>query len=79
MSDWNDVIALNQTAVFAVSQMFARHVIAARAPGRIINIASLMTFAARRTTAAYDQAKAVNAVMGGGIDDVIENAKKFQG
>ncbi len=28
----------------------------------------------RRTTAAYEQAKAVNAVMGGGIDDVIDPA-----
>ena len=28
----------------------------------------------RRTAAAYDQAKAVNAVMGGGIDDVIDQA-----
>lgn len=57
LQDWNDVIALNQTAVFAVSQMFARHLIAAKAPGRIINIASLMTFAARRTTAAYTASK----------------------
>jgi acetyl-CoA carboxylase carboxyltransferase component len=28
----------------------------------------------RRTRAAYDEAKAVNAVMGGGIDDVIDPA-----
>jgi acetyl-CoA carboxylase carboxyltransferase component len=28
----------------------------------------------RRTTEAYDTAKAVNAVMGGGIDDVIDPA-----
>src|SRR5262249_60689531 len=29
----------------------------------------------RRTRAAYDEAKAVNAVMGGGIDDVIDPAE----
>jgi gluconate 5-dehydrogenase len=57
MEDWNDVISLNLTAVFALSQAFARHLIAANAPGRIINIASLMTFAARRTTAAYTASK----------------------
>ena len=57
LADWNDVIAVNQTAVFAVSQMFARHLIAAQTPGRVINIASLMTFAARRTTAAYTASK----------------------
>ena len=39
MEDWNDVISLNLTAVFALSQAFARHLIAANAPGRIINIA----------------------------------------
>jgi gluconate 5-dehydrogenase len=57
MEDWNEVISLNLTAVFALSQAFARHLIAAKAPGRIINIASLMTFAARRTTAAYTASK----------------------
>lgn len=57
LADWNDVISLNQTAVFAVSQMFARHLIADQAPGRIINIASLMTFAARKTTVAYTASK----------------------
>jgi len=57
MEDWNDVIELNLTAVFALSQAFARHLIAAKAPGRIVNIASLMTFGARRTTAAYTASK----------------------
>ncbi len=54
---WNEVMSLNVTAVFALSQAFAQHLIKAGKPGRIINIASLMTFAARRTTAAYTASK----------------------
>lgn len=57
MEDWNAVISLNLTAVFALSQAFARHLIAAGEKGRIVNIASLMTFGARRTTAAYTASK----------------------
>ena len=57
MEDWHDTIALNLTAVFALCQAFARHLIAAGAPGKIINIGSLSNFAARRTTAAYSASK----------------------
>ena len=57
MEDWNDTLAVNLSATFATSQAFARHLIAAGAPGKIINIASLMTAAARRTTAAYTASK----------------------
>ncbi|MEK7406719.1 MAG: glucose 1-dehydrogenase [Acidobacteriota bacterium] len=57
MADWDDTIAVNLTAVFLLSQAFARHSIAAGACGKIINIASLMTAAARRTTAAYAASK----------------------
>jgi gluconate 5-dehydrogenase len=56
-SDWDDTIAVNLTAAFVLSQAFARHAIAAGAGGSIINIASMMTFAARRTTAAYTASK----------------------
>lgn len=57
MEDWNDTLAINLTAMFALSQCFARHCFAAGAQGRIINIASLMTAAARKTTAAYTASK----------------------
>jgi len=57
LSDWNEAIALNLTAVFVISQAFARDCIARKRRGRIINIASLMTAAARRTTAAYAATK----------------------
>jgi len=57
LQDWNDVIGINLTASFLMAQAFAKHLIAAGAPGRIINIASLMTAAARKTTTAYTASK----------------------
>ncbi len=57
IADWNDTLAINLTAVFLLSQAFARSCIAVGARGKIINIASLMTAAARRTTAAYTASK----------------------
>lgn len=57
MADWNDTLAVNLTAVFLLSQAFARSCFATGTRGKIINIASLMTAAARRTTAAYTASK----------------------
>lgn len=57
LEDWHQVLQLNTTAVFEISRCFARRLIAKNAPGRIINIASLMTIAARRGTAAYTASK----------------------
>jgi len=57
IADWNDTLAINLTAVFLLSQAFARTCIAKGTRGKIINIASLMTAAARRTTAAYTASK----------------------
>ncbi len=57
IADWNDTLAINLTAVFLLSQAFARSCFAAGERGKIINIASLMTAAARRTTAAYTASK----------------------
>ena len=57
MEDWDDTLAINLTATFVLSQAFARASFAAGSPGKIINIASLMTVAARRTTAAYTASK----------------------
>jgi gluconate 5-dehydrogenase len=54
---WQDTLAVNLTAVFVLSQAFARVCIACGQKGRIINIASLMTVASRRTTAAYTASK----------------------
>jgi gluconate 5-dehydrogenase len=57
LEDWHQVLQLNTTAVFEISRCFARRLIAKQLPGRIINIASLMTVAARRGTAAYTASK----------------------
>lgn len=57
LDDWNETITVNLTAVFMLSQAFARHCIAAGAKGKIVNIASLMTAAVRRTNAPYAASK----------------------
>lgn len=57
LDDWNAVININTTAVFELSRSFARHLIGEGRGGRIINIASLMTSAARTGTSAYAASK----------------------
>lgn len=57
LSDWNDVQAVNTTAVFELSRCFARNLIALERKGKVINIASLMTAAARRGISAYTASK----------------------
>jgi gluconate 5-dehydrogenase len=57
LAEWELILTLNLTSVFVLCQCFARHLIAAEVPGRIINIASLATAAARRNTAAYTASK----------------------
>lgn len=53
LSDWNDVMSVNVTAIFELSRCFARMRIANGGGGRIVNLASLMTAAARPGTSAY--------------------------
>ncbi len=43
-ADWDAVLDVNLKSVFFLSQAFARHLIAAGKPGKIINIASLLSF-----------------------------------
>jgi gluconate 5-dehydrogenase len=57
LPEWEEILTVNLTAVFVLCQCFARHLIAAGAPGRIVNIASLATAAARRGNAAYTASK----------------------
>lgn len=54
---WNEVMALNATAIFELSRAWARHRIAAGGGGKCINIASLMTSAARPGTSPYTASK----------------------
>jgi gluconate 5-dehydrogenase len=57
LDDWNEVIAVNTTAVFELCRSFARVRIAQGKGGRIINIASLMTAAARPGISPYTASK----------------------
>lgn len=57
LADWNQVMAVNATAIFELSRCFARGLIAAAHKGKIVNIASLMTAAARRGVSAYTASK----------------------
>jgi gluconate 5-dehydrogenase len=57
LSDWNKTLALNVTAVFELSRCFARGLMRAERKGKVINIASLMTAAARYGTSAYTASK----------------------
>ncbi|MEJ4045686.1 gluconate 5-dehydrogenase [Erwinia sp. SLM-02] len=54
--DWNDVIAVNQTAVFLVSQAVARQMVT-RQQGKIINIGSMQSELGRDTITPYAASK----------------------
>lgn len=55
--DWDEVLAVNLDAVFELSQAFTRACVAANQPGRIINIASMLSFQGGIRVAAYTAAK----------------------
>jgi gluconate 5-dehydrogenase len=57
LADWNEVLAVSATAIFELSRCFARIRIAQGGGGRIVNLASLMTAAARPGTSAYTASK----------------------
>jgi gluconate 5-dehydrogenase len=57
LSDFNEVLNLNTTALFEVSRTFARHRIAFGGGGKIVNLASLMTSVARANTSPYTASK----------------------
>ncbi len=54
---WNQVMQVNLTAAFVISQAFCRHRKQLNKGGRIINIGSLMCHGARPTTTAYAASK----------------------
>jgi gluconate 5-dehydrogenase len=54
---WNEVIEVNLTSAFVLSQAFCRHRRDANKAGKIINIGSLTCHGARPTTAAYASSK----------------------
>lgn len=57
LDDWNAILSLNLTAPMFLSQCFARERIARQKGGSIVFTASLMSEAARPTTAAYTASK----------------------
>jgi 2-deoxy-D-gluconate 3-dehydrogenase len=59
-ADWDEVIAVNQTGPFLLAQLIGREMIA-RGGGRIINIASLLSFTGGLNVVAYTAAKSAVA------------------
>jgi 2-deoxy-D-gluconate 3-dehydrogenase len=60
--DWDDVIEVNQSAVFFLSQAAARQMVSQGRGGKIINMASLLSFQGGIRVPAYTAAK--SAVLG---------------
>jgi 2-dehydro-3-deoxy-D-gluconate 5-dehydrogenase len=56
-ADWDEVIDVNLKAVFFTAQAFARALTARKAPGSIINIASLLSFQGGIRVPSYTAAK----------------------
>lgn len=54
---WNEVIAVNLTAVFHLSQLAARHMMERKNGGKIVNLASLLSFQGGILVPAYAAAK----------------------
>jgi 2-deoxy-D-gluconate 3-dehydrogenase len=57
LEDWQRVLQVNLTSVFQLSQLFARNLIASNQPGKIVNIASLLSFQGGIRVAAYTASK----------------------
>ncbi|TGZ79653.1 NAD(P)-binding protein [Ascodesmis nigricans] len=60
--DWNEVLQINLSTVFTLCRDIAAHWIASSSHGRIINVASLLSFQGGFTVPAYTAAK--HAVVG---------------
>ena len=57
LADWLKVIQINETAVFQLSQLAGRDMIARNAPGKIISTASLLSFQGGIRVPSYAAAK----------------------
>ncbi len=55
--DWDEVIAVNLTAVFRLSQLTAKRMLQQGRPGKIVNIASVLSFQGGILVPAYAAAK----------------------
>jgi 2-deoxy-D-gluconate 3-dehydrogenase len=57
LDDWETVLQVNLTSVFQLSQLAGRDMIARKAPGKIVNIASLLAFQGGIRVPAYAASK----------------------
>ena len=57
LESWQQVLQVNLTGVFQLSQLLARDVISRNAPGKIVNIASLLSFQGGIRVPAYASSK----------------------
>ena len=55
--DWDDVLNLNLKKVFLLSQAFAKQVISQKSKGKIINVASMLSFQGGINVTSYTAAK----------------------
>jgi 2-deoxy-D-gluconate 3-dehydrogenase len=60
--DWDDVMNINIKSVFFMCQAFARHLIEKERPGKVINIASMLSFQGGIRVPSYTASK--SGVMG---------------
>jgi NAD(P)-dependent dehydrogenase (short-subunit alcohol dehydrogenase family) len=61
--EWNDLMAINVTGTFFLTQQIGRHLIARQAPGRIITITSTAALVGAPERSAYGISKAALAQM----------------
>ena len=57
LADWLEVLQVNLTSVFQLSQLAGRDMIARNSPGKIVNIASLLSFQGGIRVPAYASSK----------------------
>jgi 2-deoxy-D-gluconate 3-dehydrogenase len=57
VEDWDQVIAVNLTAAFRLSQLAAKRMLQQQRPGKIVNIASVLSFQGGILVPAYAAAK----------------------
>jgi len=60
-ADWSDVLRVNLDGAFRLSQRFAAEAVARRRPGKIINLASMLSFQGGLRVVSYTAAKSALA------------------
>ncbi len=73
--DWSDVLNVNLTGAFRLSQRFAAELVARKSPGKIINIASMLSFQGGIRVVSYTAAKSALA----GVTRALANELASQG